>query len=239
MVPAGSNGAAAAINRAIPCRVVHARAARRGRASLHATGPRVHGSTGSQKSNGTPRRASAHKWIIRPGSPRPCAPIPAHPPVHLKSPPVAPALLAKAPSTSAGAPVDSLHLTLADLDARANLDWLPPLGPHAEHARAICRHTGRPLFGESAAPNHVFPASGNHHTTRDHPHRGRHGPPRTHTTTPQQGMLDACSLRPRVPPGVPRWAGMQRRYSQCKHKVTGKGKEMTKLRGKHWQHGQH
>lgn len=39
MVPAGS-GAAAAINRAIPCRVVHARAA--------------------QKSNGTPRRASAH-----------------------------------------------------------------------------------------------------------------------------------------------------------------------------------
>ena len=231
MVPADSNGAAAAINRAItlPCGPCKGCPPSR-RASLHATGPRVRKVKWDAKAGlcsrvDHPTRIPAA--LCPPSQQTPSRPqrIPAHPPVHLKSPPVPPALLAKASSTSAGAPVGSLHLTLADLDARANLDWLPPLGPHAEHARAICRHTGRPLFGESAAPNHVFPASGNHHTTRDHPHRGRHGPPRTHTTTPQQGMLDACSLRPRVPPGVPRWAGMQRRYSQCKHKVTGNGQK--------------
>ena len=102
-------------------------------------------------------KAGLCSWMLTSGSsdqdPRGLVPptqrIPAHPPVHLKSPPVPPALLAKAPSTSAGAPVGSLHLTLADLDARANLDWLPPLGPHAQmHERFAVTLAGRSLSNQ-------------------------------------------------------------------------------------------
>jgi hypothetical protein len=76
--------------------------------------------------------------------------------------------------------------TLGDLDARANLGWLPPLGPHADMHERFAVTLGRPHPGESA----------HHHGT-------------THTTTRAE-CTAAC-----VPPEVPRWPAMLRRYSQC------------------------
>ncbi len=192
MVPADSNGAAAAINRAItlPCGPCKGCPPSR-RASLHATGPRVRKVKWDAKAGlcsrvDHPTRIPAA--LCPPSQQTPSRPqrIPAHPPVHLKSPPVPPALLAKASSTSAGAPVGSLHLTLADLDARANLDWLPPLGPHADmHERFAVTLAGRSLANQRRRTIFFPPLA-----TTSPPHRGRHGPP-VGRTPPRQPLQHA------------------------------------------------
>ena len=114
----------------------------------------------------------------------------------------------------------SLHLTLADLDARANLDWLPPLGPHADmHERFAVTLAGRSLSNQRR--------------------RTAFFPPLATTTLCITAPLGrtraapghACSLPPRVPPGVPRWAGMRRRYSQCEPNVTEHGRKWQEMAG--------
>jgi hypothetical protein len=42
----------------------------------------------------------------------------------------------------------SLRLTPADLAGRANLDWLPPLGPHADMHERFAVTLGRPVSGQ-------------------------------------------------------------------------------------------
>ncbi len=63
----------------------------------------------------------------------------------------------------------SLRLTPADLAGRANLDWLPPLGPHADMHERFAVTLGRPVSGQSAPPDPMArPQAATTPTTRSH-----------------------------------------------------------------------
>lgn len=90
-----------------------------------------------------------------------------------------------------------LHLTLGDLDARANLDWLPPLGPHADMQerfavtltdRTSSNQRRQTTFSPSMQPNDSTPP--HPHTAQD-----RHSPAQQLPEVPRC-VGDATSLLP-------------------------------------------
>jgi hypothetical protein len=103
----------------------------------------------------------------------------------------------------------SLPLTLADLDARANLAWLPPLGPHADMHERFAVTLARPDPIESTSPTALFAFCNHTHQPRQ--------PRQPHTRTPPTPHHSfACP-----PPEVPRPAGMLRRYSPLRARHRG------------------